>query len=170
MLDGKRKVGYIYLPSFYTNGDEHGNYMPGCSNDLAKELIKTKREGIEVLILDIRGNGGGAMVEALMKKVVLKICLLLFVVTANVKAQAPGEAVEYMNQMGNSFTELKDETWKYLKAVTRGQGARRVEKKRQQLIQEVRAKKNEVSKMTGFYSDNSLKNAVLSKRHTCWMQ
>lgn len=83
-------------------------------------LPKTKREGIEVLILDIRGNGGGAMVEALMKKVVLKICLLLFVVTANVKAQAPGEAVEYMNQMGNSFTELKDETWKYLKAVTRG--------------------------------------------------
>ncbi|HLV39610.1 S41 family peptidase [Xanthomarina sp.] len=169
-MDGKRKVGYIYLPSFYTNGDEHGNYMPGCSNDLAKELIKTKREGIEVLILDIRGNGGGAMVEALMKKVVLNICLVLFVATANVKAQAPGEAVEYMNQMGNSFTELKDETWKYLKAVTRGQGARRVEKKRQQLIQEVRAKKNEVSKMTGFYSDNSLKNAVLSKRHTCWMQ
>lgn len=96
-----------------------------------------------------------------MKKVVLNICLVLFVATANVKAQAPGEAVEYMNQMGNSFTELKDETWKYLKAVTRGQGARRVEKKRQQLVQEVRAKKNEVGKMKGFYSDISLKNAVL---------
>jgi len=65
VLDGKRKVGYIYLPSFYTNEDEHGNYMPGCSNDLAKELIKIKREGIEGLILDIRGNGGGAMIEAL---------------------------------------------------------------------------------------------------------
>ncbi len=37
----------------------------GCSDAIAKQLIKLKREGIEALIFDIRNNGGGAMDEAL---------------------------------------------------------------------------------------------------------
>jgi carboxyl-terminal processing protease len=37
----------------------------GCANDISKELFKLKREGIEALIIDVRNNGGGSMLEAI---------------------------------------------------------------------------------------------------------
>ncbi|MDX1445252.1 S41 family peptidase, partial [Lishizhenia sp.] len=64
ILDGEEKIGYIYLPSFYTNDDFY--FLPnGCANDLAKELLQLKREGIEGLVLDLRDNGGGSLLEAI---------------------------------------------------------------------------------------------------------
>jgi carboxyl-terminal processing protease len=63
VLSGEKKIGYISLPDFYTNWeDENGS---GCANDLAKEIVRLKRENIEGLILDIRFNGGGSLGEAL---------------------------------------------------------------------------------------------------------
>lgn len=61
ILEGEQKIGYIYLPSFYSEQGESN----GCSDDVAKELIKLKREGIEGLIFDLRNNTGGYMLEAI---------------------------------------------------------------------------------------------------------
>lgn len=65
ILKGDHRVGFISLPAFYTdwNGDEGGNN--GCADDVAKEIIKLKKENIEGLILDLRYNGGGSMTEAI---------------------------------------------------------------------------------------------------------
>ena len=57
------KIGYISLPSFYTDMDEHN--MPGCANDVAKEIVKLEGDTISGLILDLRNNGGGSMLEAM---------------------------------------------------------------------------------------------------------
>lgn len=63
VLNGERKIGYISLPGFYTTWeDERGS---GCSGDMAKEIIRLKKENIEGLILDVRFNGGGSLGEAL---------------------------------------------------------------------------------------------------------
>tara|TARA_R110002050_G_scaffold117860_3_gene234842 strand:- start:5595 stop:7679 length:2085 start_codon:yes stop_codon:yes gene_type:complete len=64
ILAGTRKIGYIYLPSFYV-GDEESEIVSGCATDIARILIRLKREGIEGLILDLRDNGGGMMGEAI---------------------------------------------------------------------------------------------------------
>lgn len=61
VIHGEKKIGYISLPSFYFNRETDN----GCANDIAKELIQLKKEGIEGLIFDIRGNGGGSMEEAI---------------------------------------------------------------------------------------------------------
>jgi len=62
ILGGPKKMGYISLPDFYTNwGDEAGL---GCANDLAKTVIKLKKENVEGIILDLRNNGGGSLKEA----------------------------------------------------------------------------------------------------------
>jgi len=65
ILRGEHRVGFISLPAFYTdwNGEEGGNN--GCADDVAKEIIKLKKEKIEGLILDLRYNGGGSMLEAI---------------------------------------------------------------------------------------------------------
>ncbi|MFZ6013910.1 MAG: carboxy terminal-processing peptidase, partial [Bacteroidota bacterium] len=64
VLSGAKKIGYISLPDFYTRwGDQTEGAR--CANDVAKEILKLKKEGIEGLILDIRYNGGGSLWEAM---------------------------------------------------------------------------------------------------------
>lgn len=65
LLKGERTIGYIYLPSFYTNFSYLNYFSQGCANDLAKELIKLRKDAIDGLILDIRSNSGGSIQEAL---------------------------------------------------------------------------------------------------------
>jgi carboxyl-terminal processing protease len=63
VLQGGKKIGYILLPGFYTEWEnETGS---SCANDVAKEIIKLKKENIDGLILDVRYNGGGSVGEAL---------------------------------------------------------------------------------------------------------
>ncbi|WP_394205811.1 carboxy terminal-processing peptidase [Shewanella waksmanii] len=49
-----RKVGVIEIPGFYMN----------LSQDVSKELVKLKEAKVEGIIIDLRGNGGGALTEA----------------------------------------------------------------------------------------------------------
>ena len=63
VLEGEKKIGYIALPSFYTEWEVENPL--GCANDVAKEIIKLKQENIEGLILDLRLNGGGSLGEAM---------------------------------------------------------------------------------------------------------
>jgi carboxyl-terminal processing protease len=62
VLKGEKKIGYIHLPAFYTNWDDPSS--KGCANDVAKELVKLKKENISGIILDLRFNGGGLVKEA----------------------------------------------------------------------------------------------------------
>lgn len=63
VLKGEKKAGYILLPSFYASWEnETGS---SCANDVAKEIVKLKKENIDGLILDVRYNGGGSLGEAM---------------------------------------------------------------------------------------------------------
>lgn len=63
VLEGDVKIGYVALPGFYSS-DENENGK-GCAGDVAKEIIKLKKEKIAGLILDLRFNGGGSVQEAI---------------------------------------------------------------------------------------------------------
>jgi len=63
VLKGEKKIGYVLLPGFYTEWEnETGS---SCANDVAKEILKLKKENIDGLILDVRYNGGGSLGEAM---------------------------------------------------------------------------------------------------------
>ncbi|SHG88814.1 carboxy terminal-processing peptidase [Ferrimonas marina] len=49
-----RRLGVIDIPSFYMN----------ISQDVATELAKLEEQNVEGVIIDLRGNGGGALSEA----------------------------------------------------------------------------------------------------------
>lgn len=55
------KIGYIYLPRFYSNFNSKDG--PKASKDVDKEINKLKDAGVDGIILDIRNNGGGALNE-----------------------------------------------------------------------------------------------------------
>lgn len=63
LLRGARTIGYISLPAFYEDWEDNKG-INGCANDVAREIVKLKKEGIGGLILDLRYNGGGSMSEA----------------------------------------------------------------------------------------------------------
>jgi carboxyl-terminal processing protease len=62
VLEGDKKIGYISLPGFYTEPDETNPL--GCASDLVKEILKLKEDHVDGIILDVRNNGGGSIIEA----------------------------------------------------------------------------------------------------------
>lgn len=51
---GKKKVGVLDIPSFYI----------GLTNDVKTQLQKMAKSHVTALVIDLRGNGGGALTEA----------------------------------------------------------------------------------------------------------
>ncbi len=64
LLKGSKTVGFLSLPSFYEDWENEEQGISGCANDVAKEILKLKKENIGGLILDLRSNGGGSVKEA----------------------------------------------------------------------------------------------------------
>ena len=64
----ERKLGYVYLPGFYGTMEkrfgEEG--FRSCAMDVAQYVADFNAEGVEGLVLDLRGNGGGSLREAVM--------------------------------------------------------------------------------------------------------
>ncbi len=55
-----RRVGFLTLPAFYINFQTGENK---CSEHVKSILLRMKSEGIEGLVFDLRGNGGGSLDE-----------------------------------------------------------------------------------------------------------
>ncbi len=61
--NANEKIGYIYLPRFYTNFEDPSART--CSEDIKVELEKLKEAGVKGVILDIRNNGGGSLQDVI---------------------------------------------------------------------------------------------------------
>lgn len=58
---GKHPVGYIKLPKFYADFQNKNGRR--CATDVAKEIEKLKAENISGLVIDLRNNGGGSLMD-----------------------------------------------------------------------------------------------------------
>ena len=63
-----RRLGYVYLPGFYGTMDKRPSDegYRSCAMDVARCLCDFNAQGTEGMILDLRGNGGGSLREAVM--------------------------------------------------------------------------------------------------------
>ncbi len=61
-----RKLGILRLPTFYSSVvANNGGERRGAALDVARLLAELNTEAVEGLVLDLRGNGGGALKEAI---------------------------------------------------------------------------------------------------------
>ncbi len=61
---GGKKMGVIYLPSFYADFNSRGRGRHS-SEDVRNEITKLLAEGAQGIILDLRNNGGGSLADAI---------------------------------------------------------------------------------------------------------
>lgn len=61
-----RKTGYVYIPSFYRDfeGTRNGSEGRNSTDDTRKAIQHLKEQGIDGLVLDLRDDGGGALIDA----------------------------------------------------------------------------------------------------------
>ena len=68
-IDGRElKLGYVFLPSFYGSDDKSFGDpdFRSAALDVNRYLADFNSEGVEGLVLDLRGNGGGSLREAIL--------------------------------------------------------------------------------------------------------
>ena len=60
------RLGYIFIPTFYRDfsSARHGDEGRNATEDVRKALIALNKENIGGLVLDLRNNGGGALIDA----------------------------------------------------------------------------------------------------------
>ncbi|TDH27371.1 tail-specific protease [Segetibacter sp. 3557_3] len=61
IIKDKNKIGYIYLPEFYADFERQNGSRSAV--DVAKEVQKLKEANVDGIIIDLRNNGGGSLMD-----------------------------------------------------------------------------------------------------------
>jgi hypothetical protein len=84
----------------------------------------------------------------------------LFLFSGTMHAQ--NEALKYLENIDNQFESISSDMWDYSAAVAHGKSARKVEKRRKEVLASMLDAQSKVKKMQGFEGDKSLRDSVLS--------
>jgi len=93
MNGGTAKVGVLRIPSFYRDfsGEQFGGEFKSTSRDVKLVLDEFKRNNVDVLIVDLRWNGGGALKEA------IEVSGLFIPKGSVVQVKEPGNSVQALD-------------------------------------------------------------------------
>lgn len=91
-----------------------------------------------------------------MKNIILTLAVFFMSIIAF--GQNP---VEYMNQFTNEYSVIQQDMWDYTRTVSRGRGARKVEKRRMELINTCEAALRKAENAGDFNGDSDFRDAVV---------
>lgn len=84
------------------------------------------------------------------------VFLFLFI---TIKSQT---AVEYLNVIGNEFTTIQKNTWDYTSSAAHGKSARKVEKRRREVVLATRDAIRKITKLKPFNGTTNLRDSAVS--------
>lgn len=85
------------------------------------------------------------------------LLILLCALSFQIHAQDAGS---YMKVIGDAYEEINKDTWDYIRLVSKGRNAKRIEKRRIELLQTLKGASYEVKKLPAFEGDPTYRNAV----------
>jgi hypothetical protein len=88
--------------------------------------------------------------------------LLVFVTGVTCAYAQPSEALQYLETIGNEFQEISQNSMSYMSAASHGKSARKVEKRRTELINSIKAAESRIRKLKPFAGDASLRDSVVA--------
>jgi antitoxin component HigA of HigAB toxin-antitoxin module len=89
------------------------------------------------------------------------LTIVLYLATISLFAQQTAEAVQYLNAVGNEFQAVSKNMMSYTSAAAHGKGARKVEKTRQGLLNQIKEAERNMRRMRPFQNDASLRDTVV---------
>ena len=96
-----------------------------------------------------------------MKTNYLLIISILFI-SASLSAQKYNSPVEYMNAVNQDSESITNDFWSYTKVIARGKNAKKVEKRRKELLSTIKAARIKTQKLPSYNGDISYRNAVVA--------
>lgn len=94
----------------------------------------------------------------------LTLCTLCFTVRPAL-AQDFKDPVAYMSFMGEENKAISKDLWSYISAVAHGKRAKKIEKRRKELITTTQNAKRKISRMPPFQGDTGLRDSVVAFLH-----
>jgi hypothetical protein len=73
-----------------------------------------------------------------------------------------GTAVEYMNYIGEQYTQLTEDQWDYTKSVANDKSAKKIESKRQELLKTNKKAQDNIKKLSGFEGNTEYRDSVVA--------
>ncbi len=95
--------------------------------------------------------------------------LILVLVFTNASAQEANDAGSYLQFIGNQYEEMSKDMMSYASAVAHGKSARKVEKRRVELLQQVKESERNVRRMKPFQKDSRLRDSVAAYFRLCYL-
>ncbi len=90
------------------------------------------------------------------------VFIFKIILTIQLFGQTFTNPVEYMNVIGEHYSQIKNDTWDYTRTVAHNKGGSKVEKRRVELLSTILNAKKTVSKLPSFQGDKSYRDSVVS--------
>jgi len=91
--------------------------------------------------------------------VIASAIFLLPAITFSQKTFSSG--IEYLNFIGEQYTQLSDDQWSYTRAVANDKSAKKIENKRLELLQTNKTAQLKIQKMSGFNGNTAYRDSVV---------
>ncbi len=88
------------------------------------------------------------------------VCLISLFYSQNTLAQTYAHAGEYLSAIDEEHNTITDDLWSYIKTSAHSRNARKIEKRRQQLITTTEEVRRKISRLPGYEGDESYRNTV----------
>lgn len=97
-----------------------------------------------------------------MNKISITLVVIVTLFTTNLQAQKFNSAIEYLNHIGEEYGKISDDSWSYIRAAAHSNRARKIDKKREELIATVSGAKKRVSKLPAYNGNTAFRDAIIN--------